>query len=305
MLTLFAIPKPFQGHTGVIQRNAIRSWRKMCPSCEIILFGDDEGTSEFAADLGVKHIGEIARNEFGTPLVNDLFEQAQRVARFDVLGYVNADIILMSDFLEAVGQVRSNRAEFLTVGRRWDVDIREPWDFDSTDWESRMRRLILEQGTIQSKAAIDYFVFSRGLLDAIPPFAIGRTAWDNWLIFRARERSSVVIDATKRVMAVHQNHEYTGFSGKTALWGGKEAGKNRMLMAEGFRNLDDVTHLLLPEGLRSAWSPRELFRHPRRLAGRYPALRRPIKLTGSILRGLRSTLSVLSIRENLPKMRKS
>jgi len=37
MLTLFTIPKAFQGHTGVIQRNAIRSWTLLRPECEIIL----------------------------------------------------------------------------------------------------------------------------------------------------------------------------------------------------------------------------------------------------------------------------
>jgi hypothetical protein len=46
MLTIFAIPKPFRGHIGVIQRNAICSWLELRQACEIILLGDDEGTAE-------------------------------------------------------------------------------------------------------------------------------------------------------------------------------------------------------------------------------------------------------------------
>ena len=31
MLTIFTIPKPFVGHIGVIQRNAIISWLNLSP----------------------------------------------------------------------------------------------------------------------------------------------------------------------------------------------------------------------------------------------------------------------------------
>ena len=45
MLTLFSTCKPFHGHNGVIQRNALKSWRLLHPDIEIILFGDDEGVA--------------------------------------------------------------------------------------------------------------------------------------------------------------------------------------------------------------------------------------------------------------------
>jgi hypothetical protein len=41
MLTLFTTAKPFEGHSGVIQRNALKSWKLLHPDIEIILFGDD------------------------------------------------------------------------------------------------------------------------------------------------------------------------------------------------------------------------------------------------------------------------
>ena len=259
----------------------------MCHGCEIILFGSDEGTAEIASELAVKHIPDVAVNEHGTPLVNDLFEKAQRIASYDILTYVNADIILMSDFIQAVRDVAHASDKFLMVGRRWDLDIQELWDFDRPEWESGLRNVIRERGELRSQAAIDYFVFSRGLLDAIPPFAIGRTAWDNWLIFRARQHSSLVVDATDCVMAVHQNHDYGDYGSAKALWNGEEAHQNLKLMGKGFRNLDDVTHLLRPDGLHSAWTAAELLRHPRRLASRYPALRGPMGIGGSCLRFLR------------------
>ena len=131
MLTLFTIAKPFHGHIAVIQRNAIRSWTSLRPACEIILFGDDEGTAKTAADFGVRHIPDVACNEYGTPLLNDIFEKAQRVARHNLLCYVNADIILMSDFMRAVEEVARRKRRFLMVGQRWDLDVQEPLDFSS------------------------------------------------------------------------------------------------------------------------------------------------------------------------------
>ena len=102
MLTLFTIPKPFRGHVGVIQRNAIKSWVMLRPACQIILFGDEEGTLEVAKEWGVHHMPEVARNEFGTPLLDSTFATAHRLAINNILCYANADIMLLNDFMVAV-----------------------------------------------------------------------------------------------------------------------------------------------------------------------------------------------------------
>ena len=63
MLTIFTIPKAFNGHIDIIQRNAIKSWTLLEPKCQVILAGDDEGTDLAARDLGVEHIAKLTRNE--------------------------------------------------------------------------------------------------------------------------------------------------------------------------------------------------------------------------------------------------
>ena len=60
MLTIFALPKAFHGHFGVIERNAITSWTRLQPKPEIILFGDDEGTANIADKLGLQHVLNIS-----------------------------------------------------------------------------------------------------------------------------------------------------------------------------------------------------------------------------------------------------
>lgn len=251
MLTIFTIPKPFQGHIGIIQTNAIQSWTRLRPACEIILFGDEEGTAAVASKFGIRHVPDVERNEYATPLVNSLFNAAQTLASHDYIGYVNADIILMSDFIDAIRQVQEQSS--LIIGRRWDLDLKEPLDFSNPDWESQLRSDIQMKGTLHGTTGIDYFIFPRGIYRDIPPFAIGRTAWDNWLVYKARSLGLPVIDATKVITAVHQNHDYSPhIMGEAAVWKGPEAERNRELLGGDYHafGLVDATHCLTAAGLK-------------------------------------------------------
>src|SRR6266853_710594 len=139
MLTLFAIPKNFRGHIATIQRNAIASWTRLIPRPEILLFGSEEGTAEIAGELGLRHFPEVERNEFGTPLLGDLFRQAEQHASTPVLGYVNADIILTTDFISTLDRVHPQFEKFMMVGRRWDLDWNQPLDFSQSGWAESIR----------------------------------------------------------------------------------------------------------------------------------------------------------------------
>jgi len=255
MLTIFSIPKPFEGHIGVIQTNAIQSWVRLGPACEVILLGDEEGVAEAALRLGVRHIPEIERNEYGTPLVNSVFDSAQTASNYQLMCYVNADIILMSDFLPAIRLVQKQPS--LLIGRRWDIDLKEPVDFNSRDWEAQLQGNIQTRGVLHGSFGIDYFVFPRGFYGDIPPFAIGRTGWDNWLVYRARSLGASVIDATRVITIVHQNHDYSHhLMGKIDVWKGPEAERNRKLVGGNERafGINHATHILTRQGTKRALS---------------------------------------------------
>src|SRR5437867_436815 len=81
LLTLCTTPKPFEGRAGVHQRNAITSWTLLRPRPEVIVVGDEAGAVETCAELGVRNVPEVARNEFGIPLVSDLLGRVRSVAR--------------------------------------------------------------------------------------------------------------------------------------------------------------------------------------------------------------------------------
>ncbi len=276
MITVFALPKAFQGHFEVIQRNAITSWTRLSPRPEVILFGNEDGTAEIARQLGLRHIPDVRRSEYGTPLLNDLFEKAQDLATCSTLCYVNADILLLSDFMKAVERVASWRDRFLMVGRRTKLDLDELQDFDSAECEARLRRLVLEKGKVSAPSAIDYFVFTRGLYRSIPDLAVGRTWWDNWLIWNARASKAPVVDASAVVSIIHQNHDYSHHpKGKAGVKLGEEAMRNRKLIgAKRTYTVHDATHKLTLEGIE--WNAAHLFAPSKRALVRWwVALVRP------------------------------
>lgn len=252
MITIFAMPKPFEGHIGVIQRNAISSWTRLSPRPEIILFGDETGTADFAREFGLRHIAQIRRNEKTTPYLDDLFAQAQAAASFPIMAYINSDIILFDEFERAIESVAAWRPQFLMAGRRCDIDLTVPIDFSAGDWERNLRDDVTRRGKKRSASWIDYFVFPRGMYREVPPMLIGRMWWDNWLVWKAAEIGAPVVDASPRVLAVHQNHPYPYAGGFFATWQSDEGQWNERLAEGGLhaRTLREARFKLGPFGVR-------------------------------------------------------
>lgn len=249
-LTLFTVPKPFHDHTEVIQRNAIASWRKLQPQPEILLFGNELGTAELAQELHLKHIPQIDRNAFDTPVLGNIFQQAHQLATSAILAYINADIILLNDFTIALQQVAANFPQFLMVGRRWNLDLTTPIEFTNPNWEEHLRFLTLETGLLNSIYGMDYFVFPRPLFCDLPPFAVGRGGWDNWMIRHALDLEYPVIDASQMIVAIHQNHDYDHLrGGREEAYLGTEAQRNRELAQYKKGNIAHATHYLIPQPL--------------------------------------------------------
>jgi len=252
VITFFTTPKPFAGHIDVIQRNALESWKRLHPDVEVILFGNEKGAAEVCRELGLRHEPETERNRLGTPRADFLFQRARELARHDLLCYSNCDILLLDDFCAALPRVTRQFDAFLMAGRRWDVDIREPLDFNRPDWSSQVRDLALRTNRQRPAQWIDYFAFRKGFFqNRIPELVIGRPGWDNWLLWYARSSGAALVDASAVVCAVHQNHDYSHHpDGEKGVSEGEEARDNYKIL-EGHRKyatLENTTHVLRPDG---------------------------------------------------------
>jgi hypothetical protein len=212
VITLFAAPKPFRGLVDTLQRNALASWAALGPQVEVLVIGDEVGSEAVVQELGLRSGGPVDRNPRGTPLLSSIFSKAIQMARYEILAYLNADILLTEDFLPAVDNVRRRFDPFLIIGGRWDLDLQHRLEF-GPGWSAALRDLARRLGKPHSPEGSDYFVFPRRDLPELPPFALGRSGWDNWMIYRARSLGWPVVDATAAITAVHQNHDYAHLPG--------------------------------------------------------------------------------------------
>ena len=213
LMTIFTAPKPFTDpHIDMIQRNAIRSWLALGEDVEVVLVGDEVGMAEVAAEYGVRHYPQAECNQQGTPLISSIFELARTANQSPLLAYVNADILLLPDFVERARQTLAQTAKFLLVGQRWDLDVNEALDF-SPGWPERVRSMVADRGQLHPPAGSDYFIFPRSAFNEVPDFSVGRSGWDNWMIYHAAIQPWPLIDATHSIMIVHENHDYAHLPG--------------------------------------------------------------------------------------------
>lgn len=242
MLTIFSSPRPFtEKRFEKIQMNALDSWVRLKPRPDIILFGDkrhEQGIDMLARKLSghARRIAQyrwetdIKRNRWGTPLVGDLMINAQRMAQTDFVAWVNTDIILLQDFMEAIKQVERQLRQFLLIGAKWRLYGEPPEiDFTRDDWQRHVRKLCKHGGERQPRSGSNYQVFTNGLFRGhlykrlddrpshkedfpveYPPIAWGRIRMDTWLVWQCLRREIPVIDATDAILAVHQDHRHIG-----------------------------------------------------------------------------------------------
>ena len=243
MLTIFTTPKPFRGHIHDIQWNALKSWTLLEPRPQILLLGNEFGAEDAARELGLIHLPEIRRNTRGTPLLSDLLLQAQQHARFPTLMLANADMIFLPGLMQTVSSIFTASSRCLITGRRTNLEVKGRRDF-SPGWAKQLEDSVRQSGKDAGPTALDYFIFPRDFLGAVPDFAYGRVYWDNWILFRARSLGADLVDASNGILAVHQNHDYShavSDGSSQSVWSGEEAFANRRLVLSGFlMTLDDA-----------------------------------------------------------------
>ena len=240
MLNLFSVPKPWHGHNGLIQTNALKSWLRL--GATVAILGDEDGVEDGvnAANAHAEHyrwsgrafrLPGLKTNEHGTPLVSSAFElgQSWTLPGFPV-GYINADIVLLPSFRHAIAQAMAASPYYFVVSQRWDVRVDQAIAFDA-GWADRLLHKAKTEGELHQPAGIDVFVFPSRTMSGIPDFALGRFRWDNFLIWRAKDLRLTVIDVTDFDAVVHQDHDYahTREGTKHDAYRGEEALLNERL----------------------------------------------------------------------------
>jgi hypothetical protein len=205
---------------------------------EVYLMGNEDGMAEVARELELTHFPEVKCSDEGTPFISSMIDLARKSSDAPYLGILNADIMLMPDFIEAAHQVGDQAEEFLYLGRRWDLDVEQELDFNPA-WEINLREDVEERGVLHRPVGSDYFLFPRELLEDMPDFTIGRSGWDNWTIFHAVKSGWKVVDVTRSATIVHQNHDYNHLPGGNPHYDLPET-KQNIVIAGGVKKMYSV-----------------------------------------------------------------
>lgn len=224
---------------GQSQFNAWGSWQRI-PACAVSVFAKTQGIADHATRFGFTPLRPVGRDEFGRPLLSAIFERMHAESDASVLAYVNSDIILLPGLAASLAAVRERFDTFLMIARRWNIDSLPALDF-ALGWDEKLRNMVTREGELFTPYGIDLFVFSRGVLSDVPPFALGSDYWDNYLVMRTRRQGIPVIDVTAQVMLVHQNHSLGKYRSAAARRRGPEGLRALALAGDSHAMLGGVT----------------------------------------------------------------
>jgi hypothetical protein len=129
MITILTAFKPFNGETLIHQNNALGSWTALGNDVEILVFGEPRVFGRAVEPFGATVVPGVPTGKDGRARVDAIFEHGRRHGKYDHQVYVNGDIILMKDFVEAFRGIRFRK--FLMIGQRTNVDVTDTLSFQS------------------------------------------------------------------------------------------------------------------------------------------------------------------------------
>jgi len=255
MMVVFTIPKAFtEEHIDMIQQQAIWSWTELACEPRIVLCGDDPGVNRIAKAYDCIHMANVETME-GIPVVSNVFNRAQEMYPDEILLYVNCDIIILDNLIEAIFRVADELDEFLVIGNRYNWSKPERID-PVQGWQIGLAMMAMANGWMDPPVCTDYFAFPSGLIQNMPPFLIGRYAWDTWIVSHCYiERDVPTIDISPVATAVHQDHSRHRHPRNAPLSLRNIAMITRDDMRTGGRS-DFVPYILTKEGIERRESAR-------------------------------------------------
>ena len=208
-ITIWTVPREFEGDIGERQFSAIQSWLLLRPKPKVVLLGSENGVKDASFRLGCSHYPNLPKTRYGTVLLDKAFALAKKHTETDILVYVNSDIFFSQQWMTILQStlylLKDSPDEILIVGPRVLVKRGHVFDHSKHKWDSfwdHIKKGGKSYSNLQSmeNAAQDYFVYKKGSMQWIPPFHIGRYVWDNHIVAGSRRRSYLRINGWNEQM---------------------------------------------------------------------------------------------------------
>jgi hypothetical protein len=197
-------PLKHQVHT-----NTAKMYESLFPRVQAFL---SKPVPQEALALNMSVLEAPSTNAHGTPLFASLISMLETACPDSpLLAYANSDILFDTSLLHTLDALLDwNQPEFMAVGCRRNHILQGPLTIHD---------IAQVPSELFTHAGQDYFIFSRHLapsLSLLPPYVIGRRAYDNAVNDWAFHRS-ILVDLTDTVIALHQttsDGDKAGFSEK-------------------------------------------------------------------------------------------
>jgi len=205
--------KKFKPPYSRIQHSVMYSWRAnnietFTPENEVGIKEACQGYSNVKMIPGVKRARELGFSN-QSPIVKDMIAKALPLVNTTMIGLVNSDIIIESDFSERVEKiVRKYGYDIYLIGTRYNI----PLD-TLIDSEKSYEKVLKEKREMfDTSTSSDIFIASkftwRKIIHEMPEFILGRYGWDNWLHTIAEIKDYRRFNCTKALTTLHCEHDH-------------------------------------------------------------------------------------------------
>ncbi len=242
MISFFTCPKKNNNITDIHQKNSFLSIKNLKIPKELLVF---DQFNQYHHEPGINIINEFESNEFETPYISNIFKKAIEESKYDYLIYFNSDIIFDDSLSNTINLIVTNQYDkFLAFGKRYDIDFND----NITENKLNLIKEKIQNLKMHNKFGIDYFIFNKKNFFDLKGFLIGRTCWDNWMIYECNKRSYKLVDLTGKVNCFHQNHDFSHIKSKNnnSHYKGTERDYNYNLSGghKYLFNIDDSNYIL-------------------------------------------------------------
>lgn len=233
--TLFTTFKPFAGESACLQDAALASWSAQ--KLPVIVFGDDAGVAPRAARYGFRHEADVRTSGKGAPFISDMIKRAAEIAETPYVALINGDILLDQQAVAVIDRTlrqlaaQSEGNQYLLSARRRNIPLTEQ-DVTEGHILETVAGLDARYGHWDIDNAIDIFIFDRTLYRDVPDLSVGRSGWDNWLLWEAKRQGAALVDLSAEMALKHPIHGYVGPQGGWAnLMTDPDVVRNQALVA--------------------------------------------------------------------------
>lgn len=203
-LIFFTTCKDFTNEYEFIQPQSILSWNQLNCEKQIIIIGDDIGSSDFCKKHNFTFEPEIRKFDGYVPYLKDMFLIAEKYADDDdIIIWTNADMMYFDDMVNSIKHIDKNNESFCIVGRRYDWTKPRLLDkpIDNIDQ-------ILKESSLHAACGIDFVATKKGILtkSISDKLIIAGGGHDMKLLGYAKNLNIPTFDISNTCIAIHHNH---------------------------------------------------------------------------------------------------